>query len=162
MESRALPPVQQNEDKMRKFVMTVAAALLPGMGAACSRLEPFDIAKIGGAELILVGEVTGYEDLNTPQGTALVTLQVDTVLKGTAEGQIVLVWNSGLAQGPYEPRARGRVLIAAMEGGRLALSEIVPDMRPDLPAIVQPLCGDVWMQSATPELLAEVMAVITP
>ena len=56
-----------------------------------------------------------------------------------------------MAQGPSAKVATGRVLIAALKGGRLALSDLVPDVRPDLPSIVQPYCGEVWMQPATPE-----------
>jgi hypothetical protein len=134
---------------MRKIVMAVAVALMPGVGGACTWLQPFEMTQIAGADLVLVGKVTGYEDLGTPQGTALVTLQIEEALKGKAKGEMVLVWNAGMAQGPHEARATGRVLIGAMAGGRLAVSTMVPDERPDLPSIIQPYCGEVWMQPAT-------------
>lgn len=134
---------------MRKIMLAVAVALLPGVGAACTWLQPFEMTQIAGAELVVVGKVTGYQDLGTPQGTALVTLQVEEVLKGKAKGEMLLVWNAGMAQGPHEARATGRVLIGAMAGGRIAVSSMVTDERPDLPSIIQPYCGEVWMQPAT-------------
>jgi len=75
-------------------------------------------------------------------------------------GEVLLVWNSGMAQGPHETRASGRVLIGAMRGGRLAVSDRVPDMRPDLPSIVQPYCGGLWMQAATKATMAEARKVL--
>jgi hypothetical protein len=140
---------------MRKIVLAVAMALTPGAGAACTWLEPFEMAGIGGAELVIVGEVTGYQDLGTAWGSALVTVQVDEVLKGKVKGEVTFIWNSGMAQGPHESRAKGRVLIGAMRGGRMAVSDRMPDVRPDLPAIVQPYCGEVWMQPASPAVVAE-------
>ncbi|MBL9051671.1 MAG: hypothetical protein JNK19_16285 [Tabrizicola sp.] len=134
---------------MRKFIGVVLLGLLPGTGQACTYLEPFDISQIGGAELVLVGKVTDFMPVENSWQSALVTVEVDEVLKGEARGQITLVWNSGLAQGPHEKRARGRVLIGAMRGGRIAVTDMTHDARPDLPKIVQPLCGDVWMQPAT-------------
>ena len=145
---------------MRKLLMAVAAALMPGMGAACTWLEPFDVTQIGGAELVMIAEVTGYQDLGTPQGAALVTVKVEEVLKGAAPGEVVLVWNSGMAQGPHESGAQGRVLIGAMRAGRLAVSTMIADERPDLPAIVQPLCGRTWMQPATTATVAVARKVL--
>lgn len=139
---------------MRKFTMAVAAALLAGPGSACTVLQPFEMAQIGGAALVLVGEVTGYQDLGTPWGSALVTVQVEAALKGKAEGEMTFIWNAGMAQGPHESRAKGRVLIGAMQGGRIAVSDRAPDVRPDLPSIVQPYCGEVWMQPATTAAVA--------
>jgi hypothetical protein len=148
---------------MRTFMMIVAAALLPETAVACTRLTPFETAQLTGAELVLVGKVTGYDDRSTPAGTALVTVQVDTVLKGSAAGKVVLVWSTaGLAHGPHADGAEGRVLIGAMAGGRIAGGDGEPDIRPDLPAIVQPICGEAWIRPATPELLAEVRAVVAP
>jgi hypothetical protein len=145
---------------MRKIVMAVAVALMPGVGAACTWLQPFEMTEIAGAELVVVGKVTGYQDLGTPQGTALVTLEVEEVLKGKAKGEMVLVWNAGMAQGPHEARAKGRVLVGAMRGGRIAVSSMVTDERPDLPAIVQPLCAEVWMQPATKATVAAAREVL--
>jgi hypothetical protein len=147
---------------MRTFMMIVAAALLPEMGAACARPAPFETAQLTDAELILVGKVMDYDDRSTPAGTALVTVQVDTVLKGRAAGKVVLVWSTGLAQGPHADGATGRVLIGAMAGGRIVGNDGAPDIRPDLPAIVQPICGEAWIWPATPDLLAEVRAVVAP
>jgi hypothetical protein len=134
--------------------MAVAAALLAGPGSACTFLQPFEMAQIGGAALVLVGEVTEYQDLGTPWGSALVTVQVEAALKGKAEGEMTFIWNAGMAQGPHESRAKGRVLIGAMQGGRIAVSDRAPDVRPDLPSIVQPYCGEVWMQPATTAAVA--------
>ncbi len=145
---------------MRRIMLAVAVALLPGVGAACTWLKPFEMTQIAGAELVVVGKVTGYQDLGTPQGTALVTLQVEEVLKGKAKDEMLLVWNAGMAQGPHESRATGRVLAGAMRGGRLAVSSMVTDERPDLPAIVQPLCGEVWMQPATKANVAAAREVL--
>lgn len=139
---------------MWKVILTVAAAFGTVPAAACTVLEPFDVAQIGGAELVLVGKVTAYEDLGTPSGAALVTVAVEEVLKGRIKGEVTLVWNGGLAQGPHEARARGRVLIGAMRGGRLVVTSRIHDERPDLPSIVQPYCGEVWMQPATAKAVA--------
>jgi hypothetical protein len=134
---------------MRKIVLAVAMAMLPGVGAACEVLEPFQMSRIDGAELVIVGEVTDYQDLGTAWGSALVTVQIEEVLKGRAKDEITFIWTSGMAQGPHESRATGPELIGAMKGGRIAVTTMVPDVRPDLPSIVQPLCGEVWMQPAS-------------
>jgi hypothetical protein len=136
---------------MRKIVLAVAMAMLPGLGAACEVLEPFQMSRIDGAELVIIGKVTDYQDLGTAWGSALVTAQVDEVLKGKAKGEVTFIWNGGMAQGPHKSRASGRVLIGAMKGGRIAVTTMVPDVRPDLPSIIQPLCGEVWMQPASAE-----------
>jgi hypothetical protein len=141
--------------------VAIMAALMPGVVAACAVLTPFSVEQIGMADIILVGEVTGFEMLREGPGAALVTVRVAEIVKGKAETEMVLVWNSGMAMGPYEPRARGKVLIGAMATGR-TLSEWTYDERPDLPMIVQPYCGDVWMQPATRALVADVKALTAP
>jgi hypothetical protein len=140
--------VQWNEDQMRTFMMTVALGMSPVAGQACTLLSPFEMSQIGGADIVVVGEVTGYQSLGTSWGAALVTVEVEEVLKGKAEGEVTFIWNAGMAQGPHEARATGTVLIGAMKGGRLAQSDLSPDERPDLPSIVQPYCGEVWMMPA--------------
>lgn len=145
---------------MRKFVMTVAVALMAGPGSACTWLQPFEMTQIAGADLVLVGEVTAYQDLGTPWGAALVTLRVEEVLKGTVPAEVVLIWNAGMAQGPHAARASGRVLVGAMRGGRIAVSDRAPDARPDLPSIVQPYCGEVWMQPAAAATVAAAQKVL--
>jgi hypothetical protein len=140
---------------MRKIVLAVAMALMPGATAACTWLEPFDVSRIAGADLVILGEVTGYASVPDSWQSALVTVRVDEVLKGRAKGEVTFVWNSGMAQGPHESRAKGRVLIGAMKGGRIAVTDMVPDARRDLPSIVQPLCGDVWMQPASAALVTK-------
>ena len=139
---------------MWKVILTAAAMSGASGASACTVLEPFDMAQIDGAELVLVGEVMDYQDLGSPTGAALVTVAVEEVLKGQANGEVTFVWNGGLAQGPHEARARGRVLIGAMEGGRLVVTSRITDKRPDLPSIVQPYCGEVWMQPATARAVA--------
>ncbi|WP_103258603.1 hypothetical protein [Tabrizicola aquatica] len=138
---------------MWKVILTVAV-LSAGRASACPVLEPFDMAQIGGAELVLIGEVTAYEQLGGPLGGALVTVAVEEVLKGRSGDEVTFIWNRGMAQGPHEVLARGRVLIGAMRGGRLVVTSRVPDMRPDLPSIIQPYCGEVWMQPATTRTVA--------
>lgn len=139
---------------MWKCLMVVAGLLGAGPTQACAMLEPFEMERIGGADLVLVGTVTDYRDLGTPWGAALVTVTVEEALKGRAAGEITFVWNSGMAQGPHEARARGRVLIGAMRGGRIAVTTQAPDARPDLPSIIQPYCGEVWMQPASAQVVA--------
>jgi hypothetical protein len=139
---------------MRKFAGAVAVALMPGLAAACTWLEPFDITNIAGADLVIVGTVTGYEDLGTAWGAALVTVEVEDMLKGKAGDTVTLIWTGEMAQGPHASRAAGRVLLGAMQGGRIAVTDRVPDARPDLPSIVQPYCGEVWMLPATTSTLA--------
>jgi hypothetical protein len=145
---------------MQKFVMALVLGLMPVAGQACTYLAPFEMSGIGGADLVIVGKVTGYQDLGTDWGAALVTVAVEDALKGEAEGEITFIWNAGMAQGPHEARATGRVLIGAMQGGRLAVSDPAPDARPDLPAIVQPYCGEVWMLPATKESVAEALEAL--
>jgi hypothetical protein len=134
---------------MRKIMMAVISGLVPVAGQACTMLTPFEIGQIGGADMVLVGTVTGYAPVENTWQSALVTVEVEEVLKGRAEGEVTFVWNGGLAQGPHESRAKGSVLIGAMKGGRIAVTTMAPDARPDLPSIVQPYCGEVWMQPAT-------------
>jgi hypothetical protein len=146
---------------MRQIFRTVAVCmtLLPGVAGACEILEPFEVASLAAADIVLIGEVSGYQELNDAPGAALVTVRVAEVVKGKAETEMVLIWNSGMAMGPFEERARGKVVIGAMATGR-AVSEWTYDERPDLPMIVQPYCGDVWLQPATAALVAEVKSAI--
>jgi hypothetical protein len=133
---------------MQRFLMAMILAALPSVSAGCTFLAPFAMDQIGAAEIVVVGRVTGYETLQVEgAGAALVTVVVDEVLKGGAEGEMTFVWNSGMAQGPHESRAKGRVLVGAMKGGR-TVNPMSPDARPDLPSVIQPYCGEVWMQPA--------------
>jgi hypothetical protein len=145
---------------MRKFMMAVVLGLMPVVGQACTLLTPFEMGQIGGAELVVVGAVTSYMPVENSWQAALVTVAVEEVLKGEAQGEITFVWNSGMAQGPHQERAKGRVLIGAMAGGRIAVSDLAPDARPDLPSIVQPYCGEVWMLPATTAAVAEARKVL--
>lgn len=139
---------------MWKGMVVVAGVMSASAGAACTLRMPFDMAQIGGAELVVVGQVTGFEVLPVPGlGAALVTVAIEESLKGGLAGEVTFVWNSGMAQTPSERVARGRVLIGAKSGGRIAVSDRTPDARPDLPSIVQPYCGEVWMQKALPALV---------
>lgn len=135
---------------MLRILVAVAIGWMPVASAACAVREPFLMARIGGADLVVIGEVTGYQAIDGGLGAALVTVKVTETLKGNVSGEVTFVWNGGMAQGPSAAVATGRVLIAARKAGRLALSDLVPDVRPDLPSIVQPYCGEVWMQTATP------------
>ena len=140
---------------MWKVILTLAVLLQASTSAACTLRTPFDMAQIAGAELVVVGKVTGFEVLPVPGlGAALVTVTVEESLKGGLAGEVTLVWNSGMAQSPSESLARGRVLIGAMAGGRIAVSDRTPDARPDLPSIVQPYCGEAWIRPATPRSVA--------
>lgn len=139
---------------MGKVFQTVMLALTVTPGWACEMLEPFRMDQIAGADLVVVGEVTKFEMLEAVWGAALVTVRVDKVLKGQARGEVEFIWTAGMAQGPYPERATGHVLIGATNGGRIVVSSRVPDLRPDLPSIIQPYCGEVWMQPATAETLA--------
>ncbi len=142
---------------MRHYLraLAVAVAVAPAAGGACTLRAPFDMAQIDGAELVFVGTVTGFEMLPTRgTGAALVTVTVEERLKGRISGEVTLVWNGGMAQGPTERVAQGRVLIGAAKGGRLAQSDRTPDARPDLPSIIQPYCGEVWIQPATRRVVA--------
>jgi hypothetical protein len=145
---------------MRKFALVVAFGLISEMGRACTLLSPFDIDQIAGAEIVLVGKVTGYLPVEDSWNAALVTVEVEEVLKGRAPGEVTFVWNGGMAQGPHEARARGRVLIGAMQGGRIAVGDRTSDARPDLPSIVQPYCGEVWMVPASRETVADARKVL--
>ncbi len=140
---------------MRKFVWAVALGLMPVAVQACALLAPFEMSQIGGAEIVAVGKVTDYAPVTDNWNAALVTVQVDEVLKGQIEGEVTFIWNGDMAQGPHAARATGRVLIGAMKGGRTAVNEFAPDARPDLPAIVQPYCGEVWMLPATKATVAK-------
>ncbi len=132
---------------MKRFALCMTALFAAAPGGACTWLAPFDMSRIGGADLVLVGRVTGYLTLNEAPGAALVTLDVDEALKGDLTGEVLLVWNSGMAQGPHAARAQGRVLVGVMAAGRAA-DPMAVDARPDLPAIVQPGCSEVWMMPA--------------
>jgi hypothetical protein len=133
---------------MERFLMAMILAALPSVSGACTLLAPFKMDQIGGAEIVVVGRVTAYTPSTTNWNSALVTVAVEEVLKGDAQEEVTFVWNGGLAQGPHESRATGRVLIGAMKGGRTA-NPMSPDERRDLPSIVQPHCGEVWMLPAT-------------
>lgn len=140
---------------MGKVFQTVMLALVATPGWACEMLEPFRMDQIAGADLVVVGEVTEFKMIEAVWGAALVTVRVDEVLKGRAGGEVEFIWTAGMAQGPYPERAVGSVLIGAMEGGRIVVSSRVPDLRPDLPSIIQPYCGEVWMKPARTDVVAE-------
>lgn len=145
---------------MRRILQAVAvcAALLPLEVAACAVLSPFAVDSLVAADIILTGEVTGYQDLYSVPGAALVKVQVAEVIKGEVGADMVLIWNAGMATGPHEPLAQGKVLIGTMAPGRAA-DPARTDLRPDLPMIVQPLCGEVWIRPVTPALVAGAKAV---
>lgn len=135
---------------MRQTVLAFVLAALPIAAGACTVRKPFDITQIAGAEVVVVGQVTGFEALPSAGfGAALVSVEIEETLKGRMSGAVTFVWNGAMAQAPTPDWARGRVLIGAMRGGRIAVSDRSPDARPDLPSIVQPYCGEVWMQQAT-------------
>jgi hypothetical protein len=71
---------------------TVRAVLLPQGVAACAALSPFAVDSLVAADIILTGEVTGYQDLYSAPGAALVTVQVAEVIKGEAGAEIALIW----------------------------------------------------------------------
>jgi hypothetical protein len=144
---------------MRKFVTAVVLALMPVAGQACTYLAPFETEQIGGADIVVVGRVTDYIPDPTDWRAALVKIEVEQVLKGDAAGEVTFVWNGGMAQGPHEARAKGRVLIGAMKGGR-SVNPMAPDAHPDLPAVIQPQCGEVWMKPATKALVREARKVL--
>lgn len=134
---------------MPRWMIVVAGLLAAGPATACEVLEPFDLADVGGADLVLVGTVTEYRDLGTAWSAALITVMVEDVLKGRARGEVTFIWTGGMAQGPDASLATGRVLIGAKKGGRIAVTDRTPDARPDLPSIIQPYCGEVWMRPAS-------------
>jgi hypothetical protein len=140
---------------MRKLIMAVVLGLIPAAGQACAYLEPFEMANIPAAELVVVGKVTEFRMIEETWGAALVTVKIDDSLKGDLAGEITFVWNSGMAQGPYEDRTKGTLLIGAAKGGRSLAKDIAPDARPDLPSIIQPYCGEVWMLPASAATVAE-------
>jgi hypothetical protein len=143
-------PSREMRRAMWRAILIAAGMLWGGAGGACTLRTPFDMAQIAGAELVVVGRVTAFEALPVQGlGAALVTVAIEESLKGGLAGEVILVWNGGMAQGPSADLARGRVLIGAMPGGRIAVSDRAPDARPDLPSIIQPYCGEVWMQPAT-------------
>ncbi len=145
---------------MRKLCLAAVAAWVPGSGMACTVMTEFRVADLAGADLVFVGEVTDYEDLGTPMGAALVTVRVEEALKGKARGELVLIWNGGLATGPDAALATGRVLIGALRGGRIAVTDMVPDARPDLPKIIHPTCGEAWLVAADGSVLDEARALL--
>jgi hypothetical protein len=140
---------------MWKFTMAAVLGLMPVAGLACSYLEPFEIANIAAAELVVVGKVTEFRMIEEAWGAALVTVRIEDSLKGDLTGEVTFVWNSGMAQGPYEDRTKGTLLIGAAKGGRSPAKDIAPDARPDLPSIIQPYCGEVWMLPASAATVAE-------
>lgn len=151
--------VQRKEGGMWKLGFAFAVALVPGAGTACAVMSPFNLSDLAGADMVVVGEVTNYEDLPESDWAALLTVQVDQVLKGEAGGEMVFVWNGGMAQGPYEPLARGRVLLGAKDAGTAPGASFV-DARPDLPRLGQNICSEVWMVPADEPVVAEARALL--
>jgi hypothetical protein len=139
---------------MFRLLAIVALAAQPGTGSACALLAPFDMGQISEADIVVVGRVVDYSQVEGVWNAALVTVSIEESLKGSASGEVTFVWNGGLAQGPNPSRAKGRVVIGAMKSGRIAIGDVTPDERPDLPSIVQPYCGEVWMQPATARSVA--------
>lgn len=143
---------------MWKLILVLAATLVPRAGMACAIMSAFNLSDLARADLVVVGEVTAYEALPDPDWAALVTVQVDQVLKGEATGEMVFVWNAGIAEGPHPEKAQGRVLLGAMAAGMPAAGSF-GDARPDLPRLGQDICGEVWMVPADEPVMAEARAV---
>lgn len=144
---------------MLKLGFPVAMALVPGAGMACEVMSRFQITDLAGADIVVAGEVTGYQVLSELDGTALITVDVDQVLKGDVEGETVFVWNAGMAEGPGPEKAQGRVLLGAMAVGS-QVGASFGDARPDLPRLGQTICSEVWMVPADEPVMAEARALL--
>ena len=144
---------------MWKLCLAVTATLLPGTAMACAVMSPFTLSDLAGADIVVSGEVITFEALPDPSWAALITVRVDQVLKGEAEGEMVFVWNGGTAQSPFEDLARGGVLLRAMVPGAPPGPSFA-DARPDLPRLAQGICGEVWMVPADEPAMAEARALL--
>ena len=144
---------------MRKLCLAAVLAGLPGMGLACAVMTPFALTDLAGADIVVAGEVTGYRVLSEQDGTALITVDVDQVLKGAEPGEMVFVWNAGMAEGPGPEKAKGRVLLGAMAVGSPAAPSF-GDARPDLPRLGQNICSEVWLVPADEPVMAEARALL--
>ena len=144
---------------MHRLGFAVTLALVPGAGMACAVMSPFAISNFAGADIVVAGEVTGYEVLSELDGTALITVDVDQVLKGAVLGEMVFVWNAGMAGGPGPEKAKGRVLLGAMAVGSPSATSF-GDARPDLPRLGQNICSEVWMVPADEPVMAEARALL--
>lgn len=143
---------------MRKILFGLALAVLPQVTIACEIPVPFDLTKIGNADLVLVGEVVSYDEFGIPP-SALVTVRVEQVLKGKADESLTLVWNPGLVQYPDSAIATGQVLLGAMAPGHVSETPYI-DARPDLPELMQNICGDAWIVPATEAAVAQARAAL--
>lgn len=151
--------VQRKEGFMWKLCLAVAVAVVPGVGLACAVMSPFQVSDLAGADIVVAGEVTSFETISEPDGTALITVEVDQVLKGATEGEMVFVWNAGMAEGPGPAKAQGRVLLGAMAAGR-PVAPSFGDARPDLPRLGQTICSEVWMVPADEPVMADARALL--
>ena len=144
---------------MWKLCLGAAATLLPGTAMACAVMSPFTLSDLAGADIVVAGEVTAFKALPDPDWAALVTVRVDQVQKGEAGGEMVFVWNGGMAQGRSGELARDRVLLGAMAPGTLP-GPSFGDGRPDLPRLAQHICGEVWMVPVDEPAMAEARALL--
>jgi hypothetical protein len=151
--------------KILRGAISAAALIVAGPAAGCSYLEAFTVEQIRFADLVILGKVTSYEVIDTPIGAALVTLEVTERLKGEVPDQVTFLWQGGSAFGPPPELPTGLTVIAGafVVGSSMRTSDFSPsDLRPDLPMIGQPYCGQGSLQEAVPQLVADVRSMLAP
>jgi hypothetical protein len=131
---------------------------------ACMITQSFKPEMMVNADLVFVGQATSFEAI---QGTrsAVLTIAVQDTIKGETENTITALWPVATMLGPFEGRVMSEPMvfaIFAIDSPNRSGNKSFEDVRPDLPMIAQPLCHDLWIQPATPDLIADVRKALAP
>ncbi len=135
----------------------ICAALAGGEAEACLGPRPIDMTEILHADLVVVGRVAEFtaERKGPAQapgggaymktiGDAIMTIEVEEILRGEAPERLTAVWpsSSGPGAGPPSSAPSGLHLIGLSAAGALQDRGFQPTFdRPDLPTVLQPPCS---------------------
>jgi hypothetical protein len=132
--------------------------------SACMIAQSFKPAMMAHADLVFVGQATDFKAIQGSQSAVVVIAVLDPI-KGDVEDTITALWPVATMLGRFEGRVMREPMIFAIFAANnpdRSANKSFEDVRPDLPMIAQPLCHDLWIQPATPALIAEIKTVLAP
>jgi hypothetical protein len=138
---------------------------------ACRASTPLVVEDIRQADLVFTGRLVRYELVspgrpNSLDEYALLTVRVDTVLKGTASGDVQLYWWNSTFGVPKTMEAAGPVLVAATSAAAKSLplrgpsATVFASRRPDLPQILQAPCSSAFILPDSPTAEENVRTIL--
>ena len=131
----------------------ICAALAGGEAEACRGIQHAAPADILHADLVVVGRVVEFaaERRETAMmgefaytkmiGDAVMTIEVEEILRGEAPERLTAAWPPSSGEGPPSSAPSGLHLIGLSAAGALRDRGFQPTFdRPDLPTVIQPVC----------------------